>query len=67
MCVFNLLFVQKLNFKGFIHLDLTANALTYALTVMNIKFLLTPCNINAYSTPEVMRIKGMLIAQGEFS
>ena len=26
---------------------------------------LSPCNINAYSTPEVMRIKDM-ITQGEF-
>ena len=27
---------------------------------------ISPCNINAYSTPEVKRIKGM-ITQGEFS
>ena len=27
---------------------------------------ISPCNINAYSTPEVMRIKDM-ITQGEFS
>ena len=27
---------------------------------------ISPCNINAYSTPEVMRIKNM-ITQGEFS
>ena len=27
---------------------------------------ISPCNINAYSTPEVMRIKDM-INQGEFS
>ena len=26
----------------------------------------SPCNVNAYSTPEVMRIKDM-ITQGEFS
>ena len=27
---------------------------------------ISPCNINAFSTPEVMRIKDMII-QGEFS
>ena len=27
---------------------------------------ISPCNINVYSTPEVMRIKDMII-QGEFS
>ena len=27
---------------------------------------ISPCNINAYSTPEVMRIKDM-VTQGEFS
>ena len=27
---------------------------------------ISPCNVNAYSTPEVMRIKDM-ITQGEFS
>ena len=27
---------------------------------------ISPCNINAYATPEVMRIKDM-ITQGEFS
>ena len=27
---------------------------------------ISPCNVNAYSTPEVMRIKDMII-QGEFS
>ena len=27
---------------------------------------ISPCNINAYSAPEVMRVEGM-ITQGEFS
>ena len=27
---------------------------------------ISPCNINAYSIPEVMRIKNIMITQGDF-
>ena len=39
---------------------------TYPLSPNSDQHQISPCNIDAYSTPEVMRIKDM-IAQGEFS
>ena len=41
------------------------DTLLNSLSPISDQYQIPPCNINAYSTPEIMRIKDM-ITQGEF-